>query len=150
MEDTEPEGLPKGTLLGGFRHAAVPQSPTLERQGASRRGQHPSIGPPPVQNHRDARIGLEALTQVPAEVRSIAANQDEPGVELVSAGPDAALGTARKGPGVGAHMAFVDPAVITCLTVMVVMRAGGRGWPWSCRGFPKPVPEYRPVPGDAA
>ena len=152
MEDAEPEGLPKGAFPGGFRPAAVPQSPTLERQGASRRGQRPSIGPPPVQNHRDARIGLEALTQVPAEVRSIAANQDEPGVELVSLGPDAAMafGPARKGPGIGAHLAFVDPPVIACLTVVVVMRGGGRGGPWSCRGFPKSVPEDSPVPGDTA
>jgi len=152
LEDTETEGLPDGAILRGLRHPAIAQSPTFDRQNPSRRGQRPSMGPPPIHNHRDARIGFEALAELSAELSSIPADHDEPGVELVPTGPDAVMAhcPAGKGPGVGARMTFVDPLVITFLAVVVVVHGRRRGWSAPCRGFQESFPEHIPVPRDTA
>jgi hypothetical protein len=61
-----------------LRRAPVSTLPPFERHPHPLRDVHTPVDPTPVDHHGDTRVGLEAGAQMPAELRSIAANDDEP------------------------------------------------------------------------
>jgi hypothetical protein len=61
-----------------------------------------------------------------------------------------ALPRAGKGPGEGTHMALVDPSLIACVAIVVVVSWNGRSWPAPGRGCRETLPKDVPVPREAA
>jgi hypothetical protein len=145
------EVSPHRTVLVRWRRAPISPAPAL---GCDRKvwpARLTSLGLTSVEDHRDSRIASEALTQLLAEFRAIAADHHEP-----SAPPSAAcscalmaLPSAGSGPRRGTQMALVDPLAITFLAVVVVMSRRSRDGPPLGRGGRETLPQHVPVPWGA-
>jgi hypothetical protein len=61
-----------------------------------------------------------------------------------------ALPRAGKGPGEGTQMTLVDPSLITCVAIVVVVSWSWHSWPPLGRGCRETLPKDAPVPREAA
>jgi hypothetical protein len=131
-----------GRLVGGgavkFKRHGRPTAVRAARTGVGRGLCH-------------SRIGLEALAQRLVERRPIAADHDEPSTEPLPASRCAmmALPRAGKGPGEGTRMTLVDPSLIACVAIGVVVSWSRRSWPAPDGGCRETLPKKVPVPREA-
>ena len=148
----EAEVRPNGTVLVCLRRAPISPSPPLDRHGSLLRARHTPLGLTSVEDHGDSLIAPEALAQLPAEFRAIAADHDEPSAQPRPDYPCAlmALPSAGRGPGKGTRTALVDPSSIAFLAIVVVVSWRRRSGPPPGRGFRETLPEHVPIPRDAA
>src|SRR6185436_14884797 len=148
----EAEVRPDRTVLGGLRRPPLSRLPPLDRHGSLLRAPPTPLGLTSVEDHSDPLIGPKALTQLPAEFRAIAADDDEPSAQSLPGCPCAlmTLPGAGRGPGGGTRMALMDPSSITVLAIVVVVGGRRRDGLLLGRGFRETLPQDVPVPGDAA
>jgi len=116
------EVRPDGTVLVCLHRAPISPPPPLDRHGKRLRGPRAPLGLTPVWDHGDSRIGPEALAQMLAEFRPIAADHDEPSAKPPPACPftSMALPSAGPGPVMGTRVALVGPSSIACLAIVFV------------------------------
>ena len=142
----EAEVRPDGTVLGCLRRPPISRLPPLDRHGSLLRARPTPLGLTSVEHHGDSRIAPEALAQLPAEFRAIAADHDEPSAQPPPDCPCAlmVLPSAGRGPGGGTRMALMDPSSITFLAIVVVAsgQAALRASAWP--RIPRDAPTARP------
>jgi hypothetical protein len=109
------------------------------------------LGLTSVEDHGDSWIPPEALAQLLAEFRAIAADHDEPSAQPPAACSCAlmALPSAGSGPRRGTHTALVDPLGITFLAVVLVVSRRSRDRPPPGPGGRETLPQRVPVPWGA-
>jgi hypothetical protein len=145
------EVSPHRTVLVRWRRAPISPAPALGCDRTVWPARLTPLGLTSVEDHRDSRIASEALTQLLAEFRAIAADHHEPSAQPSAACSCAlmALPSAGSGPRRGTQMALVDPLAITFLAVVVVMSRRSRDGPPLGRGGRETLPQHVPVPWGA-
>jgi hypothetical protein len=148
---SESEVCPNGTVRVCLRHASISPSPPLDRHRSLLHARHTSLSLTSVEDHGDSWIALEALVQLPAELRAIASDHYEPSTQPRDCGWTLmARSSAGRGPGGGTRLALVNPSSITFLAIVIVARWRRRYRFLLGRGFRETLPQHVPVPGEAA
>jgi hypothetical protein len=155
----EPEGLPHLAVPARHRRAPIAPAAALRSEGRPRRGRAPPLESAPVEDHGDARVVAEALGQLLAELRALAADHDEPRTQPGARRPCALMSPVRAGsrPRHGAHPPLVNPLSIALLAIVRVVAGGrrdgqelGQGIRQSPPWTPQALPEHFPAPPEAA
>ncbi len=155
----EPEGLPHLAVPARRRRAPIAPAAALRSHGGPRRGRPPPLELTPVEDHGDSRVVAEALGQLLAELRAIAADHHEPRTQPGPRRPCALMAPVRAGsrPRNGAHASPVSPLSIALLAIVRVVagaRRDGQELGQGSRQSPprslQTLPEHLPAPQEAA
>jgi hypothetical protein len=140
------EARPDLTVPVGGRRPPIARAPTLAAEEPSGAGRPSAIELAAIEDHGDAWVAPEGLGQLLAELRAIAADDDEPATQPAPAGPCAIIVPgAGEGPGDGAHMPLVDPGSIAVLAIVLVASGRPRHADLPGPGVRETFPENLPV-----